>query len=227
MAKKIFITGTCTDIGKTFAAGLIVKKLHESGRNSAYFKAAMSGNTRQSDGTLVPGDAKYVRDISGINQPLEQMCPYVYETAVSPHLASRIEGNAVEMQTVKERFMSVCEKYDYVTVEGSGGIMCPISFDREKIWLEDIIKELNLSCIIVADAGLGTINHVALTVEYMQRRGIKIKGLIFNRFHPGDLMEEDNIKMCEYVTGLKTISCIQDGSSDLNIDADKLAALYD
>ena len=131
------------------------------------------------------------------------------------------------MQTVKERFMSVCEKYDYVTVEGSGGIVCPISFDREKIWLEDIIKELNLSCIIVADAGLGTINHVALTVEYMQRRGIKVKGLIFNRFHPGDLMEEDNIKMCEYVTGLKTIACIQDGSSDLNIDADKLAALYD
>ena len=227
MANKIFITGTGTDIGKTFADGLIVKKLHESGRNSAYFKAAMSGNTRQPDGTLVPGDAKYVLDISGINQPLEQMCPYVYETAVSPHLASKIEGNAVEMQTVKERFMSVCEKYDYVTVEGSGGIVCPISFDREKIWLEDIIKELNLSCIIVADAGLGTINHVALTVEYMQRRGIKVKGLIFNRFHPGDLMEEDNIKMCEYVTGLKTIACIQDGSSDLNIDADKLAALYD
>lgn len=227
MTKKIFITGTGTDIGKTFAAGLIVKKLHESGRSSAYFKAAMSGNVKLADGTLVPGDAKYVRDISGISQPLEEMCPYVYETAVSPHLASRIEGNAVEMQVVKKRFLSVCEKYDYVTVEGSGGIICPINFDDKKIWLTDIIKELDLSSIIVADAGLGTINYVALTAEYMQRRGLKIKGLIFNHFHPGDIMEEDNIKMCEYITGLKTIACIEDKSSDLGIDADTLAKLYD
>ena len=86
MAKKIFITGTGTDVGKTFVTGLLVKKLQENGLGAAYYKAAMSGNERTKDGTLVPGDALYVKQVSGITQPLAQMCPYIYETAVSPHL---------------------------------------------------------------------------------------------------------------------------------------------
>lgn len=59
--------------------------------------------------------------MSGIRQPLEEMCPYVYETAVSPHLASRLEGNPVRMETVLEKFHEVCEKYEYVTVEEAAG----------------------------------------------------------------------------------------------------------
>lgn len=226
MSKKIFITGTGTDVGKTFVSALIVKKLQESG-TAAYYKAAMSGNDSRADGSLIPGDAKYVKDISGIDQPLSEMCPYVYKAAVSPHLASRIEGNDVEMSVVKRGFEKVCEKYDYVTMEGSGGIICPIRFNSKKIMLEDIIKELNLSCILVADAGLGTINSVVLTVEYMRSRKIPIKGIIFNHFHKDDIMEEDNVKMCEYITGLKTIALVPDGSTELDISADALAALYE
>ena len=101
MAKKIFITGTGTDVGKTFVTGLMVKKLKENGLNAAYYKAAMSGNERTSRKELVPGDALYVKKLSGITQPLEEMCPYVYERAVSPHLASRTEGNPVVMEVVK------------------------------------------------------------------------------------------------------------------------------
>lgn len=97
MSKGIFITGTGTDIGKTYVTGLIVKKLRESGADAAYYKAAMSGNERRADGSLIPGDALQVKTMSGIGQPLEEMCPYVYETAVSPHLASRLEGNPVQM----------------------------------------------------------------------------------------------------------------------------------
>ncbi len=89
MSKNIFIVGTGTDVGKTFVSGLIVKKLAESGCNVGYFKAAVSGNERSADGSLVPGDAVHVKTASGISQPVEQMCPYVYQTAVSPHLAAR------------------------------------------------------------------------------------------------------------------------------------------
>ncbi len=226
MSRNIFITGTGTDVGKTFVAGLIVKKLSESGRGAAYYKAAMSGNVRGADGSLIPGDAVWVKEVSGIRQPLEEMCPYVYEHAYSPHLASRLEGNPVRMDVVKERFGEVCRKYDYVTVEGSGGILCPICFDGEKIWLEDVIKALGLACLVVADAGLGTINSVVLTVEYMRGKGIPVKGLIFNRFHPGDIMEADNIRMCEYMTGLKALACVKDGDTRLDMDAGELAALY-
>ena len=66
MSKGIFITGTGTDIGKTYVTGLIVKKLRESGVNAAYYKAAMSGNERRADGSLIPGDALQVKTMSGI-----------------------------------------------------------------------------------------------------------------------------------------------------------------
>lgn len=227
MSKNIFITGTGTDIGKTFVTGLIIKKLRESGKNAAYYKAAMSGNDKREDGSLIPGDAVYVKEISGIEQPVEEMCPYIYENAYSPHLASRIEGNPVQMEVVRENFEKVCEKYEYVTMEGSGGILCPVCFDEAKIQLEDIIKELDLSCLIIADAGLGTINNVVLTVEYMRAKNIPVKGIIFNHYHRRNVMEEDNLFMCEYMTGIKVIACVEDDATDLNIDAEDLMDLYE
>lgn len=227
MSKNLFITGTGTDIGKTYVSALIVKKLKESGKNAAYYKAAMSGNARGMDGNLIPGDAMYVKTISGIEQPLESTCPYVYENAVSPHLASRMEGTPVQLSVVKQTFHDVCERYDYVTMEGSGGIICPLCFDAEKLRLDDLIKELNLSSLIVSDAGLGTINNVVLTVEYMRANGLPVKGIIFNHFHPGNRMEEDNQLMCEYMTGLKVLACVHHGDTSLDIDADDLVSLYE
>lgn len=227
MSKNLFIAGTGTDVGKTFVTGLIMKKLSEVSRNISYFKAAMSGNLRDKKGSLIPGDAVSVKNISGILQTTDEMCPYVYENAVSPHLASQIEGNAVEMNNVKKFFYDLSCKYDYMTVEGSGGIICPLRFDSQKIMLEDVVKELSLSCILVADAGLGTINSVVLTVEYMRSKEIPVKGIIFNRVCKGNLMHEDNIKMCKYITGLDVIDCVEDGCDSLNIDAYKLAEYYE
>lgn len=226
MSKNLFVTGTGTDVGKTYVTGLVIKKIKESGANAAYYKAAMSGNERRADGSLIPGDALSVREISGIAQPLEEMCPYIYEHAYSPHLAARIEGGPVELSVVRDGFLKVSEKYDYVTVEGSGGILCPIRYDGEKIMLEDVVKTLNLSCLLVADAGLGTINSVVLTAEYMRARNIPIVGMIFNRFHPDNVMEEDNIRMCEELTGLKTLACVQEGERELSMEAEALLALY-
>ncbi len=227
MAKKIFITGTGTDVGKTYVTGLIVKKLKESGMNAAYYKAAMSGNERTEEGMLLPGDAQYVKTVSGIEQSLACMCPYVYEAAVSPHLASRIEGNPVMLQEVVKGFEEVCRQYDYVTMEGSGGILCPICFDERELWLEDVIRELGLSSLIVADAGLGTINSVVLTVEYMRAKGLPVKGIIFNRFHPGDRMEEDNLRMCEHRTKLPVLACVEADSGTLDMEIGKLTSLYE
>lgn len=227
MGRALFVTGTGTDIGKTYVTGLIVKKLADWGKNPGYYKAAMSGNEHREDGSLIPGDSLFVRQCSGIVQPLEDMCPYVYENAYSPHLASRIEGNPVDMNVVKQGFYAVCDRYDYVTVEGSGGILCPIRFDEEKIWLEDIVKELNLSSVVIADAGLGTINSVVLTAEYMKAKQMDVKGVIFNHYHRGNVMEEDNILMCEYMTGLPTLARVEDGAAELEIDIDVLTALYE
>lgn len=227
MSKALFVTGTGTDTGKTYVTGLIVKKLQEAKKNPAYYKAAMSGNDRRPDGTLIPGDALAVQTMSGIDQSLTSMCPYVYEHAYSPHLASRLEGNPVVMDVVTHGFADVTAVYDYVTVEGSGGILCPICFDEARIQLEDVVKELHLSSILIADAGLGTINSVVLTTEYMKTHGLPLKGIIFNHYHPGDVMEDDNIFMCEHMTGLPTLAKVQDGDTELDMNVDALCALYD
>ena len=227
MSKAVFLTGTGTDIGKTYISGLIVKKLAEAGKNPAYYKAAMSGHDRREDGSLIPGDALFVQKTSGISQPLEEMCPYVYENAWSPHLASRVEGNPVDLEVVRKGFLETADKYDYITMEGSGGILCPLCFDERRIQLEDVIREFELSSILVADAGLGTINSVVLTVEYMKARSLPIRGIIFNHYHPGNIMEDDNIFMCEHMTGLPVIAKVQDNATELETDADVLAALYD
>lgn len=227
MSKAIFVTGTGTDIGKTYVTGLIVKKLAEAGLTPAYYKAAMSGNDRRADGSLIPGDALFVKEMSGILQSLESMCPYIYENAYSPHLASRLEGHPVEMAVVKENYNKLLGHYDYITMEGSGGILCPICFDEAKIQLEDVIKELGLNTILIADAGLGTINSVVLTAGYMKAKGMVIKGVIYNNYHPGHVMDDDNIKMCEYMTGLPTLAKVQKGDTDLAIDVEQLKAIYD
>ena len=227
MSKNIFITGTGTDVGKTYVTGLIVKKMKKNNRKAAYYKAAMSGNDRRTDGSLIPGDALQVQTMSGIEQPLEEMCPYIYETAVSPHLASKFEGNPVEMEQVLNGFDNVCSKYDYVTAEGSGGILCPLRFDEQQIQLEDFIKTRDLSSLMIADAGLGTINAVVLTAEYMKTRKMPVKGIIFNHFEPGNKLHEDNLFMCEYMTGLKVVACVKDGDTDLDIPFDVLEGFYE
>lgn len=224
--KKLFILGTGTDVGKTYVTGLIVKKLNEASLNPAYFKAAMSGNDKNEDGSLIPGDAKFVKDISGIKQPLSTMCPYIYEVAVSPHLASMIEGNPVDMEVVKAGFNELVSTYDYITVEGSGGIICPIRHDDKNIMLEDIIKELDLECLLIADAGLGTINSVVLTVEYLRSKNIIVKGIIFNNYEEDNVMHDNNLLMCEELTGLKVLSKVKKDDKELDIDLDILKSFY-
>ena len=76
MSKKIFITGTGTDVGKTYITGLIIKKLKEYGKSAAYYKAAMSGNVRDEQGKLIPGDAVFVKQMSGISQ--RKICAPMY-----------------------------------------------------------------------------------------------------------------------------------------------------
>lgn len=226
MSKNLFITGTDTDVGKTYVTGLIVKKMISSGFDTTYFKAAASGNDRDQNGALIPGDAALVQKLSGLKDDLSELIPYVYEVALSPHLASQIEGNPVDLKVVKEYYHKLAKKHPYITMEGSGGILCPINMDNQELWLEDVIKAFDMDCIIVANAGLGTINHTVLTIEYMRQKKMTVKGVILNHFHPGDRMEEDNAHMIEYRAGVPILCRVQDGDTELKMDGELLASLY-
>ena len=172
-------------------------------------------------------DAGYVKKISKIPQEEETLVSYLYQEAVSPHLAARWEGRPVEMEQVKKDFAKVKQQYEYVTVEGSGGILCPIRWDeKEKVMLEDVIQMLGLNLILVADAGLGSINATVLTTEYLKQKNRKVKGIVLNHF-TGTEMEEDNRKMIEELSGIPVIATVKPGQEDLETDGKTLASLYE
>ena len=218
MNKGYFVTATGTDVGKTFVTALLVKKWRDSGIDAGYYKAALSGAELR-DGKWVAGDADYVKRIAGLSDSQEQLVSYVYKEAVSPHLAARKEGNPVELTKVKADFDAACARHEFIFAEGSGGIICPIRYDDQKIFLEDIIKTVNLPILVVTTAALGSINACVLTVEYARSRGLDIRGLIVNRYgSSGNLeMEDDNIRMMQDLTDLEILAKVKAGDTDLGV----------
>ena len=227
MGKAIFVTGTGTDVGKTYVTGLLVKKIRDAGLDGSYYKAALSGAEPDGQGNLVPGDAAWVKDTAGLMDPLTVLVTYVFQEAGSPHLAARINHRPVELETIREAFQKARARHEYLTMEGSGGILCPLRWDeRQHLLLEDMIRALDLGCLLVADAGLGTINSTVLTVEYLQHRSIPVRGILFNRWKSGDRMQEDNRAMVEELTGIPVLACVKEGDRELEGPLDGLLAAY-
>ena len=226
MGKALFVTGTGTDIGKTYVTGLIVKCLRDAGRSAGYYKAALSGAEVAADGTLLPGDALHVARTAGLDAA-DVTVSYVYRDAVSPHLAAQIEHRPMDFAKVAEDYRRAKERTDYLTVEGSGGIICPLRWDDdEHVVLDDLAVRLGLAALVVADAGLGTINAAVLTAEHLYARGIPLRGFIFNNWQ-GGLMQEDNVRMVEEITGAHVLARVPHGATELPMGADALAALYE
>ena len=218
MSKGYFVTATGTDVGKTFITTLLVKKWRDSGIDAGYYKAALSGAELR-DGKWVAGDADYVKRTANLSDTQEQLVSYVYKEAVSPHLAARKEGNPVELAKVKDDFDAARNRHEFIFAEGSGGIICPIRYDDQKVFLVDIMKTLGLPLLIVTTAALGSINACVLTVEYARSRGLDVRGLIVNRYgSSGNLeMEDDNIRMMQDLTGLEILAKVKDGDTDLGV----------
>ena len=228
MGKALFITGTGTDVGKTYVTALIVKCLKDAGLDAGYYKAAISGAEKdEEDGTLHAGDALYVKEIAELSETQEELVSYIYEAAVSPHLAAQLDNNPIDFDVVEKDFRRALSQHEYITMEGSGGIICPLRWDKDQhVILDDLVLRLGLGALIVADAGLGTINAAVLTVEHLRARGIPVRGIILNRFHAGDIMEEDNLDMIEALTGVKVVATVGSGDEALDMDAKELAKLY-
>ena len=221
MSKGIFITGTDTDIGKTYVTALLVKTMRQNGYDTGYYKAAISGAP-----TVAASDAGFVNEFARIHEPEDMLLSYLYQHAVSPHLAARLEGHPLEKDVILAAWKRVTEAYPYVTMEGSGGIVCPIRHDEKAVYyLEDIISWLHLPVLVIADAGLGTINHVVTTCEYITHRNIPIRGIILNNWK-GGVMEEDNVKMIEEITGVPVIAKVAKGDEILHCDPKVLERLY-
>lgn len=207
MEKGVYIIGTNTNIGKTFISGLILKKLREEGINAGYYKAVLSGAKKDKDG-LIPLDCEEVMRISGLKESYENMVSYILENPYSPHLASEVEKVSISMEKIKKDYKMLKDKYEFILCEGSGGIVCPISFLERKLMLEDIIKEFNLPIILVSNSGLGAINHTVLTISYLRNLGVMVKGIILNEFNKNNIIHRDNKKIIKELTGINNISTV-------------------
>lgn len=213
--KKIFITGTGTDVGKTYVSALIVKKMREAGFNCGYYKPVVSGVVELGK-HLVDSDPNYVIKISGMDEMAENCVSYWWKEAVSPHLAAKRAGDVIDIEKIKTDFAKQTEKYDYLLIEGAGGITCPLIINsEEKYLLKDLIWELGLSIIIVADAGLGTINSTLLTVEYARENGVEIEGIILNNYESDNFMHWDNLQQIEVLTGVNVVATVSRGAGDI------------
>lgn len=217
MSKNIFITATGTDIGKTYVSALIVKKMREAGFNCGYFKPVLSG-VEEKDGKLVKSDCNYVVDTAKIPTTADECVSYWWKEAVSPHLAAKRAGMEIDIAKIKSDFDKKTSEYDYLLIEGAGGITCPLRLENgEKYILKDLIKKLNAPIIIVADGGLGTINSTLLTVEYARANGIKIAGIILNNYDKDSFMQQDNLKQVEYLTGIKVVATVARNQNDIEL----------
>lgn len=205
MTKGIFITATGTDVGKTYVSALILKKIRNIGINCGYYKPAMSGIE---EGKLC--DVEYVFKIAKLEGNPMDFVSYPFEEALSPHLASKRAGISIDLCKIKSDFERIKSNYDYILVEGAGGIICPFNMeDGKEILLPDVIKALGLDIIIIADAKLGTINSTVLTVEYAKQNNINIQGIILNNYDENDFMQNDNKEKIEKLTGIKVIATVK------------------
>lgn len=205
MTRGIFITATGTDVGKTYVSALIVKELRKQGIDCGYYKPALSGD-------VYPNDCEYVLKTTGIKKG--DYVSYKFNPAVSPHLASQMANNPIKLEKIKSDFERIQKDFDFMVVEGAGGIVCPFGDD---ILLPDVIKALGLDIIIVASANLGTINSTVLTVEYAKNHGINVKGIILNKYDETNFMEVDNKKMVEKLTGIKVIATVKKSDKEIFI----------
>ena len=220
--KGLYILGTGTDVGKTYITALWLKRLREAGHDVAYYKAAVSGAP-----SITESDAGYVKQVAGLSQADKTLLSYVFDEVVSPHLAARHEGKVIDRTVVNKNFCHVARAHAYTTVEGSGGIICPLHVtDTELYMLEDVVKDLNLPTIVVATAALGTINSTVLTIHYLQSKGIPVKGIIVNQY-TGNPMEEDNCVMMERLTGIPVLERVEPGQTSLHMDVDAMLSCYE
>lgn len=220
MNKSIFITGTGTDIGKTYTSALIMKKLLNEKYNACYFKPVLSG-AEVINGKLYAGDIEYVKKISGLNVDTKLLGSYVFEDACSPHLAAELAEQPILIDKIVNDYKKLTEKFEYIISEGAGGIICPFSNDNKPLYTKDIISALDTSVVLVSTTSLGSINNALLSISYMQQHYIDIRGIIFNGY-TRNIIDDDNIDFILKHTNVPLLSVIAKGAENININIKKL-----
>lgn len=189
----LFISGIDTNIGKTFATGILARTLAEKGKTVITQKMIQTGCTEVSE------DIEMHRRIQGIPFTEEDhaglTCPYIFTYPCSPHMAAEHDGRMIDLSVVTAATRQLQEKYDYVLLEGAGGLMVPNDFHSLTI---DYAKEQAYPLILVTSGKLGSINHTLLSLFACKQYGLRVKTLVYNLYPETDKLIETNT--LEYLT---------------------------
>ena len=216
----LFITGTNTEVGKTYIASLMIKSLRNAGLRVGVYKPAASDCDIQ-ETRRISEDARLLWEAAGKPGTLDQVCPQCFSAPLAPHLAARAEGRQVDPDQLRTGLEFWRDQYDFVIVEGAGGLMSPISDDD---YVADLAYEFGFPLIIVTVNELGCINQTLQTLITAAafEDGLPVAGIIMNHRQEdnrGDVSLQTNvseIERCSFPPILASVS--YNGVLDPNID---------
>ena len=183
--RGIFVTGTDTGVGKTVVACALAAWCRAQGLRVGVMKPIASGGRRMRDGgraRWVSDDAVHLVRAAGVDDPWSLVNPVCFKEPLAPWTAARRERRPIRLDAVVEAFFALRERHDILIVEGVGGLLVPLNA-RETV--AELAKRLGLPLLLVARPGLGTLNHILLSLECARERSLPVCGLIINHSrHP-------------------------------------------
>ncbi len=187
MHKGFFITGTDTDIGKTWVSVALMRFLKSQGYSVAGMKPVSAGCKWQ-DGGWQNEDALMLQANSTIKLPYSLVNPYAFELPVSPHLAA--DGVMIEESVLLQAFSEIKKQTELVCVEGAGGWLVPITMQYD---MADLARAMGLPVILVVGIKLGCLNHARLTMQAIESADVECVGWVANCLTPDMTMMDENI----------------------------------
>ncbi len=205
ISKGIFIIGTDTGVGKTVVGAGLALCLKDRGIKVGVMKPVATGCLESND-HLYSQDAIYLFEAAENEYPLLSS-PLRFKNPLAPSVTSEIEKKPMDLKKVFWAYREIREIYNFIIVEGIGGLLVPLS---NNYFVADLVKEFDLPVIIVARTGLGTINHTLLTVQAAKNRGLKVKGIILNGLPETNLSlaEKTNPRIVQDLTGVPVLGVL-------------------
>lgn len=176
MLTGLFITGTDTGIGKTWAGIVLTRQLRRRGLRVRVRKPIESGCALV-EGALLPADAAALQQAAGNLEPLAQICLHALAAPLAPPTAAALAGHRLHLAGLVGACRAGVEANDFVLVEGAGGFLSPLAEDALNA---DLALALALPVLLVAEDRLGAIHQVLATAEAITRRGLTLAGVVLN-----------------------------------------------
>ena len=200
--KSYFISGTDTDVGKTYVMSGLAAAFRKMGIDIGVMKPFAAG-TEQKSG-FKSEDIQILAKAAQVNDPEQLLNPQFFSIPASPFTASKNLGVTVDVNLILDSFKKLSNMHDMLLVEGMGGIMTPILKDY---FVTDLIKDMNLETIIITRSRIGTVNHTIMTCKMCEKYKIPVKGIIINNFDDGYPVTELKRDL-QNLTGIKVLGSI-------------------